>query len=129
MYLTVPIPESNRSGQKGGPVYLQECIEKFIEEEILDGEDAWYALFSSRLQVIESNCCEGTVPDAKFHEEQLRDSQLPSCLLFFLSISNGSTSRDPFAIRLRHTLNFRRRKQFTSFRASNSNLRLLVLLT
>jgi hypothetical protein len=83
MYLTVPIPESNRSGQKGGPVYLQECIEKFIEEEILDGEDAWYDLFSTRLQSIESNHCEGTVPAVRFLEEPLRGSQSPSCQLSF----------------------------------------------
>lgn len=110
MYLTVPIPESNRSGQKGGPVYLQECIEKFIEEEILDGEDAWYVLSCMRPELFEFNCCEGTVRAAKFLEELLRDSQLPSCPLFFLFMSSGSTLRAPFGIRLRHMLNSQRRK-------------------
>ncbi|KAJ3390095.1 ubiquitin-specific protease doa4 [Entophlyctis sp. JEL0112] len=41
MYLSVPIPPQNSAGVKGGPVYLDECLEKFVEEEILDGEDAW----------------------------------------------------------------------------------------
>ncbi|KAJ3116912.1 ubiquitin-specific protease doa4 [Physocladia obscura] len=41
MYLSVPIPDHNSAGVKGGPVYLDECIDKFVEVEILDGEDAW----------------------------------------------------------------------------------------
>ncbi|KAI8622101.1 hypothetical protein BC830DRAFT_1057485 [Chytriomyces sp. MP71] len=41
MYLSVPIPPSNSAGVKGGPVYLDECLDKFVEVEILDGEDAW----------------------------------------------------------------------------------------
>ena len=40
MYLSVPIPERNASGIKGGPVYLDDCLRKFMEEEILDGDDA-----------------------------------------------------------------------------------------
>lgn len=44
MYLSLPIPKYNSSGKKGGPVYLEECIEKFTEEEILEGSDAWYAI-------------------------------------------------------------------------------------
>lgn len=42
MYLTLPIPVRNAQGQKGGPVYIEECLQKFIEIEILDGENAWY---------------------------------------------------------------------------------------
>ena len=41
MYLSLPIPEYNKVNQKGGAVYLEECLDKFIEEETLDGEDAW----------------------------------------------------------------------------------------
>ncbi|KAI8920054.1 hypothetical protein DFJ77DRAFT_427119 [Powellomyces hirtus] len=41
MYLTLPIPTHNQMGKKGGPVYIQECLDKFVEEEILDGDDAW----------------------------------------------------------------------------------------
>ncbi len=41
MYLSVPIPDYNRLQQKGGSVYLEECIEKFIEEEVMEGSDAW----------------------------------------------------------------------------------------
>ncbi|TPX77781.1 hypothetical protein CcCBS67573_g00939 [Chytriomyces confervae] len=41
MYLSVPIPSHNSAGQKGGPVYLDECLDKFVEIETLDGEDAW----------------------------------------------------------------------------------------
>ncbi|KAJ3018546.1 ubiquitin-specific protease doa4 [Thoreauomyces humboldtii] len=41
MYLTLPIPTHNHQGKKGGPVYIQECLDKFVEEEILDGNDAW----------------------------------------------------------------------------------------
>ncbi|KAL2918525.1 ubiquitin-specific protease doa4 [Polyrhizophydium stewartii] len=42
MYLSLPIPKQNQQGVKGGPVLLDECLRKFSEEEILDGEDAWY---------------------------------------------------------------------------------------
>jgi ubiquitin carboxyl-terminal hydrolase 8 len=42
MYLSLPIPKYNAAGTKGGPVYLEECIEKFTEEETLEGSDAWY---------------------------------------------------------------------------------------
>ncbi|KAI9342843.1 hypothetical protein BDR26DRAFT_259752 [Obelidium mucronatum] len=41
MYLSLPIPATNASGVSGGPVYLDECLDKFVEVEILDGEDAW----------------------------------------------------------------------------------------
>ena len=41
MYLTLPLPAMNRSGKKGGPLYLEECLSKFVEEEILEGDDAW----------------------------------------------------------------------------------------
>ncbi|KAI9008086.1 hypothetical protein BC832DRAFT_553040 [Gaertneriomyces semiglobifer] len=41
MYLTLPIPEKNQAGVKGGGLYLQECLDKFVEQEILDGDDAW----------------------------------------------------------------------------------------
>ncbi|ORY53217.1 hypothetical protein BCR33DRAFT_779534 [Rhizoclosmatium globosum] len=41
MYLSIPIPAVNSAGVKGGPVYLDECLDKFVEVEILDGEDAW----------------------------------------------------------------------------------------
>ncbi|TPX72166.1 hypothetical protein SpCBS45565_g00688 [Spizellomyces sp. 'palustris'] len=41
MYLTLPIPSHNQAGKKNGPVYLQECLDKFVEEEVLDGDDAW----------------------------------------------------------------------------------------
>ncbi len=44
MYLTLPIPERNSAGQRGGAVYIEECIEKFIEVEYLDGQDGWYEL-------------------------------------------------------------------------------------
>ncbi|KAI8902828.1 hypothetical protein BC833DRAFT_520566 [Globomyces pollinis-pini] len=42
MYLTLPIPARNRSGTKNGPVTLQECLEIFLEGEIMDGDDAWH---------------------------------------------------------------------------------------
>ena len=42
MYLSLPIPEYNAAGKKGGPVYLEECIDKFVEEETLEGSNAWY---------------------------------------------------------------------------------------
>ncbi|KAJ3100042.1 ubiquitin-specific protease doa4 [Phlyctochytrium planicorne] len=42
MYLSVPIPERNSAGKKGGPVYLSDCLAKFSEPEILDGDDAWH---------------------------------------------------------------------------------------
>ncbi|KAJ3322967.1 ubiquitin-specific protease doa4 [Blyttiomyces sp. JEL0837] len=41
MYLSVPIPETDALGNKGGAVYLDECLNKFVEPEILDGDDAW----------------------------------------------------------------------------------------
>ncbi|KAJ3165579.1 ubiquitin-specific protease doa4 [Geranomyces variabilis] len=41
MYLTLPIPTHDANGKKGGGVYIQECLDKFVEEEILDGDDAW----------------------------------------------------------------------------------------
>ena len=42
MYLTLPLPPVNRSGQKRGALYIEECLNKFVEEEILDGNDAWH---------------------------------------------------------------------------------------
>jgi ubiquitin C-terminal hydrolase len=42
MYLTVPIPEVNKNGVKGGPVYVEDCLNSFVEIEILDGDDKWY---------------------------------------------------------------------------------------
>ncbi|RKP01610.1 hypothetical protein CXG81DRAFT_11753 [Caulochytrium protostelioides] len=42
MYLTLPIPEMNRLQQRGGPVYLEECLDKFLEVETLSGADAWH---------------------------------------------------------------------------------------
>lgn len=45
MYLTLPIPPVNSVGKTGGPVYLQECLDKFIEIEELKGDDAWYFFF------------------------------------------------------------------------------------
>ncbi|KAJ3023216.1 UNVERIFIED_CONTAM: ubiquitin-specific protease doa4 [Siphonaria sp. JEL0065] len=41
MYLSLPIPTKNAAGVTNGPVYLDECLDKFVEVEILDGEDAW----------------------------------------------------------------------------------------
>ncbi|KAH9253269.1 hypothetical protein BASA83_002618 [Batrachochytrium salamandrivorans] len=41
MYLSLPIPEKNRNGIKGGPVLLDDCLRLFVEEEILDGDNAW----------------------------------------------------------------------------------------
>ncbi|KAJ3063307.1 ubiquitin-specific protease doa4, partial [Podochytrium sp. JEL0797] len=41
MYLSLPIPPKNSAGVTNGPVYLDECLDKFVEIEILDGEDAW----------------------------------------------------------------------------------------
>ncbi|KAJ3023746.1 UNVERIFIED_CONTAM: ubiquitin-specific protease doa4, partial [Siphonaria sp. JEL0065] len=41
MYLSLPIPSKNAAGVTNGPVYLDECLDKFVEMEILDGEDAW----------------------------------------------------------------------------------------
>ncbi|KAI8910157.1 hypothetical protein EDD86DRAFT_265606 [Gorgonomyces haynaldii] len=42
MYLTLPIPSTNKSGMKNGPVYIDECLNKYFEEEILDGDDQWH---------------------------------------------------------------------------------------
>ncbi|KAI8850821.1 hypothetical protein BC829DRAFT_142832 [Chytridium lagenaria] len=42
MYLSVPIPTKNSAGVKGGPVYLYDCLAKFAEAEMLDGDDAWH---------------------------------------------------------------------------------------
>lgn len=36
MYLTVPIPNKMLQDPK-----LEECVEEFTKEEILDGEDKW----------------------------------------------------------------------------------------
>ncbi|KAK5665787.1 ubiquitin-specific protease doa4 [Batrachochytrium dendrobatidis] len=41
MYLSLPIPTKNRNGVKGGPVLLDDCLKLFVEEEILDGDNAW----------------------------------------------------------------------------------------
>src|SRR5690242_6194497 len=38
MYLSLPIPSN---GSRSG-IFLDDCIKKFLEEEILDGEDAWH---------------------------------------------------------------------------------------
>ncbi len=45
MDLSLPIPARNSQGQGGGPVFIEECLEKFIEVEVLDGDNAWYELF------------------------------------------------------------------------------------
>jgi ubiquitin carboxyl-terminal hydrolase 8 len=37
MYLTLPIP--SKKGK--GPVSIQECLEQFLEQERLSGDDAW----------------------------------------------------------------------------------------
>ena len=42
MYLSLPIPDRNQRGVKGGAVYLEECLAKFTEKEILDGSNAWH---------------------------------------------------------------------------------------
>jgi ubiquitin carboxyl-terminal hydrolase 8 len=42
MYLTLPIPSKNKAGKVGGPVYIQECLNSFMQREILDGNDAWH---------------------------------------------------------------------------------------
>jgi ubiquitin carboxyl-terminal hydrolase 8 len=42
MYLTLPIPSKNRNEQKNGPVSIEECLEQFLEEETLKGDDAWH---------------------------------------------------------------------------------------
>lgn len=65
MYLSLPIPEYNAAGKKGGPVYLEECIEKFVEEEILDGSNAWYAIVEFII---------GTAQDANALGNQLKGS-------------------------------------------------------
>jgi ubiquitin C-terminal hydrolase len=41
MYLSLPIPPKNSAGQQGGAVYIEECLDKFVEVEYLDGPDAW----------------------------------------------------------------------------------------
>jgi len=41
MYLSLPIPSKNNSGVKDGPVYIEDCLDKFVEIEILDGDDKW----------------------------------------------------------------------------------------
>lgn len=41
MYLSLPIPEYDRKGRKGGAVYLQECLDDFVKEEVLSGDDLW----------------------------------------------------------------------------------------
>ncbi|KAJ3195973.1 ubiquitin-specific protease doa4 [Irineochytrium annulatum] len=42
MYLSLPIPKTNSNGVTNGPVYLDDCLQKFMEVEILDGDDAWF---------------------------------------------------------------------------------------
>jgi ubiquitin C-terminal hydrolase len=42
MYLSLPIPEKNKNGVKGGAVYIEDCLNMFVEIEILDGDDKWY---------------------------------------------------------------------------------------
>jgi ubiquitin carboxyl-terminal hydrolase 8 len=42
MYLTLPIPTRNRRGLKNGPVSIEECLQQFLEEETLSGDDAWH---------------------------------------------------------------------------------------
>lgn len=39
MYLSLPIPPKYKSG---GMCSLKECMDEFVKEEILDGEDAWH---------------------------------------------------------------------------------------
>ncbi|KAJ3221164.1 ubiquitin-specific protease doa4 [Clydaea vesicula] len=41
MYLSLPIPPVNRDGVKGGAVYLEDCFEKYLEVDELDGDDRW----------------------------------------------------------------------------------------
>lgn len=41
MYLTLPIPEKNSIGQVGGPVYLEECLDKFTEVEVMSNGEEW----------------------------------------------------------------------------------------
>ena len=55
MYLSLPIPTRNKNGVTGGAVYLDDCIEKFVEIEILDGDDKWFFLVNL-----------GIVPNARF---------------------------------------------------------------
>lgn len=36
MYLTLPVPT------RSGAVSIEECLSKFVEREVLDGDDAWF---------------------------------------------------------------------------------------
>src|SRR5689334_2294593 len=62
MYLTLPVP-SNR------PVFLSDCLSKYVETEILDGDDAW-------------NCPNCKIP--RKSSKQLTVSKLPTILLIHL---------------------------------------------
>jgi ubiquitin carboxyl-terminal hydrolase 8 len=43
MYLSLPIPETRSGfGKRSGTVNLEDCLRKFQEVEILDGDDAWH---------------------------------------------------------------------------------------
>ena len=79
MYLSLPIPEYNAAGKKGGPVYLEECIEKFVEEETLEGSNAWYTVIT---RLIFRNC-----PRCKFPRKSVKRltiAKLPIILLIHL---------------------------------------------
>ena len=79
MYLTLPIPERNSRGERGGAVYIEECIEKFVEIEYLDGQDGWYSLFLSAVELMIRNC-----PKCKCKrraQKQLTISRLPEILI------------------------------------------------
>ncbi|KAJ3125443.1 ubiquitin-specific protease doa4 [Nowakowskiella sp. JEL0407] len=41
MYLTLPIPTKGNGSGRNQYVTLEDCLKKFCEEEILDGDDAW----------------------------------------------------------------------------------------
>lgn len=41
MYLSLPIPARNKQGKKNGPVTIGECLELFLEQELLKGDDSW----------------------------------------------------------------------------------------
>lgn len=81
MYLSVPIPDYNRLGQKGGSLYLEECIEKFIEEEVMEGSDAWY-FWRSWVELTFRNCPRCKVPRKSV--KRLTIAKLPIILLIHL---------------------------------------------
>ncbi|KAJ3335334.1 ubiquitin-specific protease doa4, partial [Kappamyces sp. JEL0680] len=41
MYLSLPIPSTNRQGVKNGPVSVFECLQSFLATETLTGDDQW----------------------------------------------------------------------------------------